>query len=287
MPASQHAPSITSRQVSAYLSPRPHDSHKGNFGTAAIIGGAPGMIGAAILAGRAALKLGAGTVHIGMLAENTMSVDVNQPELMIHSAHTVLHLPRMSVLAIGCGMGNGETAQQILQDVLHLNSVLVIDADGLNILALRPDLRTLLISRNQDCVLTPHPGEAARLLGCSTEDVQTSRLESAKELSRIYRSAVVLKGAESLCVTHAGTAYVNKTGNPGMSSPGMGDALTGMIAAFVAQGLNADQALLLAVHLHGSAGDTLARQGITIGMTASEVIECARKILNQWAKPGY
>ena len=209
----QHAPSITSRQVSAYLSPRPHDSHKGNFGTAAIIGGAPGMIGAAILAGRAALKLGAGAVHIGMLAENTMSVDVNQPELMIHSAHTILHLPRLSVLAIGCGMGNGETAQQILQDVLHLNSVLVIDADGLNILSLRPDLRTLLISRNQDCVLTPHPGEAARLLGCSTEDANFTP-GIRKELSRIYRSAVVLKGAESPCVTHAGTAYVNKTGNP-------------------------------------------------------------------------
>ena len=130
--------------------------------------------------------------------------------------------------------------------------------------------------------MTPHPGEAARLLGCNTEEVQAARAEAAQELAKRFHSAVVLKGAHSLCVTRDGKIFVNKTGNPGMSSPGMGDVLTGMIAAFIAQGLNVDQALLLAVHLHGAAGDAMAKQKVTIGMTATEVTEWARWLLNQW-----
>jgi hydroxyethylthiazole kinase-like uncharacterized protein yjeF len=130
--------------------------------------------------------------------------------------------------------------------------------------------------------MTPHPGEAARLLGCNTEAVQAARAEAAQELAKRFHSTVVLKGAHSLCVTSNGKIVVNKTGNPGMSSPGMGDVLTGMIAAFIAQGLNVDQALLLAVHLHGAAGDAIAKQKVTIGMTATEVTEWARWLLNQW-----
>ena len=112
--------------------------------------------------------------------------------------------------------------------------------------------------------------------------MQAARAEAAQELATRFHSAVVLKGAHSLCVTRNGKIYVNKTGNPGMSSPGMGDVLTGMIAAFIAQGLNVDQALLLAVHLHGAAGDAMAKQKVTIGMTATEVTEWARWLLNQW-----
>ena len=287
MPASPRIPSITQKQVAAFLSPRPRDSHKGKFGTAAVIGGAHGMVGASLLAGRAALKLGAGTVHVGILADHALSADVCQPELMIHSAQAVLQLPKMDVLAIGCGMGHDEPAQKILQDALHLNTTLVIDADALNILSRRPDLRTLLISRKAACVITPHPGESARLLGCTTDEVQATRSESAQELSKRFQSAVVLKGAQSLCVTRNCTIYVNRTGNPGMSSAGMGDVLTGMITALIAQGLNVDQAVLFAVHLHGAAGDAMAKQKLTIGMTASEVTEWARRLLNQWIKPHY
>ena len=282
MPAAPRIPAITQKQVAAFLSPRPRDSHKGNFGTTAVIGGASGMVGAPLLAARAALKLGAGCVHVGMLANNAPSVDTLQPELMLHSAQTVLRLPKLDVLAIGCGMGHNDIAQKVLHDALQLDTALVIDADALNILAIRPDLRTVLISRQNASVITPHPGEAARLLGCTTEEVQAARSEAVQELAKRFHSTVVLKGAHSLCVTRNGKIYVNKTGNPGMSSPGMGDVLTGMIAAFIAQGLDVDQALLLAVHLHGAAGDAMAKQKITIGMTATEVTESARWLINQW-----
>ncbi|CAH1904761.1 ADP-dependent (S)-NAD(P)H-hydrate dehydratase [Candidatus Nitrotoga sp. HW29] len=282
MPVAPHIPTITQKQVATFLSPRPRDSHKGKFGTVAVIGGANGMVGAPLLAARAALKLGAGSVHVGMLADNAPSVDILQAELMLHSAQTALRLPKLDVLAIGCGLGYDNTAQKILQDALKLDTVLVFDADALNILALRPNLRTALISRKNANVITPHPGEAARLLGCNTEEVQAARAEAAQELAKRFHSVVVLKGAHSLCVTRDGKIALNKTGNPGMSSPGMGDVLTGMIAAFIAQGLNVDQALLLAVHLHGAAGDAIAKQKITIGMTATDVTEWARWLLNQW-----
>ena len=282
MPAAPRIPTITQKQVATFLSPRPRDSHKGSFGTVAVIGGASGMVGAPLLAARAALKLGSGCVHVGMLADNALSVDILQPELMLHNAQAALRLPKLDVLAIGCGLGYDDTAQKILQNALKLHTVLVLDADALNILALRPDLRIMLISREDASVITPHPGEAARLLGCNTEEVQAARSEAAQELAKRFHSTVVLKGAHSLCVTRDGKIYVNKTGNPGMSSPGMGDVLTGIIAAFIGQGLDVDQALLLAVHLHGAAGDAMAKQKVTIGMTATEVTEWARWLLNQW-----
>lgn len=244
------------------------------------------MIGAPLLAGRAALKLGAGIVHVGMLAKNAPGIDACQPELMLHGAQALLRLPKIDVLAIGCGMGHDKTAQEILQDALHLDTILVIDADALNILALRADLRDILVSRKNTSVITPHPGEAARLLGCTIQEVQAARRESIRELAKRYRSTVVLKGTQSLCITRNNKIFINKTGNPGMSSPGMGDVLTGMISAFIAQGIHADQALLLAVHLHGKAGDMIAEQQFTIGMTATEVTECARWLLNQWIMPG-
>ena len=173
-------------------------------------------------------------------------------------------------------------AQKILHTALNSDAALVLDADALNILALRSDLRTLLSAREAACVLTPHPGEAARLLACSTKEIQADRVAAGIKLARQLHCSVVLKGADSLCVTRDGKLFVNTTGNPGMSSAGMGDVLTGMIAAFIAQGLASDNALLLAVYLHGAAGDALAEQGIKIGMTATEVTEWARRLLNQW-----
>ena len=277
-------PAITRKQVASFLKPRPHDSHKGQFGTVAVIGGASGMIGAPLLAARAALKMGAGCVHAGLLADNAPNVDILQPELMLHDAQTALHLPKLDVIAIGCGMGHDLAAQKILYQTLNMNVALVMDADALNILALHPDLQAMVIARKSATVITPHPGEAARLLAISTNAVQAARVEAAQKLAKQFQCSVILKGAHSLCVTRTGKIHVNKTGNPGMSSPGMGDVLTGMIAAFIAQGLDADDALLLAVHLHGAAGDALAQQGVTIGMTASDVIDWARWLLNHWSK---
>ena len=171
-----------------------------------------------------------------------------------------------------------------MYDALKLETTLVLDADALNILAARPDLRAMLLTRKTASVLTPHPGEAARLLGCSTEEVQADRPAAVLELAKRLRCSVVLKGANSLIVTGDGKLLVNQTGNPGMSSAGMGDVLTGMIAAFIGQGMSADDALLFAVHLHGAAGDAMAEQSASIGMSASEVTDWARWLLNQWIK---
>ena len=252
------------------------------FGTIAVIGGSNGMVGAALLAGRASLKMGAGCVHIGLLANNAPGVDIQYPELMLHNATVALRLPKLSVVAIGCGMGSSIDAREILHEALKLDIPLVLDADALNLLAKHAELHNQLSTRKNPSVITPHPGEAARLLGNCTADVQSSRPESALKLAQLFNCSVVLKGADSLCVTHEGKLWINKTGNPGMSSAGMGDVLSGMIAAFIAQGLSTDSAMMLAVHLHGAAGDALAQQQASIGMTATEVTEWARWLLNQW-----
>lgn len=269
---------ITQNQVTCLLPKRQHDSHKGLFGTVTVIGGAEGMIGAALLSARAALKLGAGCVHAILLADKAPAVDFGQPELMIHGAQAAL--PHSTVFVVGCGMGSDTHAGKLLAEALQSRAALVLDADALNLIAGHPDLRDLLISRKNPTVLTPHPGEAARLLGCSTADVQADRIAAVQQLAKMFACSVVLKGANSLCATDCGL-FVNKTGNPGMSAPGMGDVLAGIIAAFIAQGLNVDDALLLAVHLHGAAGDELAKQ-TTVGMTATEVTDQARRLLNQW-----
>src|SRR3989338_2581572 len=281
---------IDKAQVIANFPKRAGDSHKGLFGTVAVIGGASGMIGAPLLAGRAALKMGAGCVHVGLLADNAPNVDLLQPELMLHSAHDILSSTPFalsqskgnSAIAIGCGMGRDMAAQKLLYDALNTDAALVLDADALNILAQRPDLRILLLSRKNATVLTPHPGEAARLLACGIGEVQADRVAAVRQLAQKFGCSVVLKGADSLCATRDGRLFVNRTGNPGMSAAGMGDVLTGMIAAFIAQGMSVDDALLLAVHLHGAAGDALVQQYAAIGMTATEVTEWARWLLNQW-----
>lgn len=297
---------ITQKQVAAFLTPRPRDSHKGMFGTVTVIGGANGMVGAALLAGRAALKMGAGCVHVGLLADNAPAVDMQVPELMLHGAGDALkRLPppqslsrrerdaepspplrgqgEGSVLVIGCGLGQSLAAQKLLYDALLLDVPLVLDADALNLIALRPDLRGMLHTRKAAAVFTPHPGEAAHLLGCSTEEIQHDRAGSTSSLVKKLGGSVVLKGAGSLCATRNGKLYLNQNGNPGMSAAGMGDVLSGMIGSFIAQGIAPDDALLLAVHLHGAAGDELARQQATLGMCATEVIEWARWLLNRIA----
>ena len=279
---SRPAPVIAQQEVAAFLRPRPLDSHKGMFGKAVVIGGAAGMTGAALLAGRAALKLGAGGVHVLLLAEAAPAADPAQPELMLHQASDWPLPGHATVYAAGCGLGTSMAAKRLLQAVLAHEAPLVLDADALNLLALHPDLRETLCARGAPAVITPHPAEAARLLGTDSAAVQADRLQAAYRLAQDLHCAVALKGAGTVCATGDGRLFVNATGNPGMSAPGMGDALTGIITAFIAQGLSADQALLLGVHLHGAAGDALAQEGIALGMTAGELIDWARWLLNRW-----
>lgn len=289
------ASSLNLKQLSKRIPRRPLDSHKGMFGTVTVIGGQTGMVGAPLLAARAALQLGAGCVHAVLLADDAPSVDLLHPELMLHKVTELLHLGfdekerngenhwYADALAVGCGMGRSQIAHTLLHNALQSPAALVLDADALNILAVRPDLHVLLATRQATTVLTPHPGEAARLLGCTNKEIQQNRLAKAAALRSRYHSSVVLKGANSVCAPRDGKLYLNQTGNPGMSSAGMGDVLTGIIAAFIAQGMTGDDALLLAVHLHGAAGDELAKQNATLGMSASEVTTWARWLFNRIA----
>ena len=275
-----HGSLIGSEVLRDVLPERRRNSHKGDYGSVGIIGGAVGMVGAALLAGRAALKLGAGRVYVGLAGGNA-TVDVVQPELMLKPAQEVLELDHLACLAVGPGLGTSDHAQVQLAAALTSSLPLVLDADALNLIARESALRSSLIARQAPTLLTPHPAEAARLLGVGTADIQHDRLAAALELAAEFRCAVVLKGAGSICAWADGRWAINTSGNPGMASAGMGDVLTGILAALIAQRAPAELALPAGVYLHGAAADALVAAGIgPAGLTAGEVIDAARNVLN-------
>ncbi len=276
-----HGATIGSAVLGQAFKPRAINSHKGDFGSVGIIGGARGMVGAALLAGRAALKLGAGRTYVGLIADDAPLLDVNQPELMLRSADDVLKLDHLSCLAVGPGLGQSPDAAVHLKRALASPLPLVIDADGLNLIALDDNLKYILKQRVTNTFLTPHPAEAARLLGCATGDIQHDRLAAARKIAQELNCGVVLKGAGSICTMPDQTWAINSSGNPGMASAGMGDVLTGMIAALLAQGADARTALEAAVYLHGAAADACVANSIgPVGLTASELIDAARRLVN-------
>lgn len=279
LPAAGHA--VTPALFRNLLIPRPRNSHKGLYGDAGILGGNAGMVGAALLAGRAALWLGTGRVYVGVLDPNGPAVDIAHPELMLRSA---AHLPeRLSALAIGPGLGTEASSVAQLSAALTRNIPLVLDADALNLIGSDATLAARLSAREAPNVLTPHPAEAGRMLGVSTATVQADRLQAALEIARRHRAVVVLKGCGSIIAAPDGRWFINGTGHPGMASAGMGDVLTGLVLGFLAQGWPAEYALIAAVHLHGAAADRLAREGIgPIGLSASETIDAARGVFNGW-----
>ncbi|MCL2022660.1 MAG: NAD(P)H-hydrate dehydratase [Betaproteobacteria bacterium] len=268
------------------LQPRRANSHKGNYGNIGILGGATAMQGAVLLAGRAALKLGAGKIYVGML--DAKSVDFGQPELMLRQAARIFDTP-LTVLACGPGMGQVGQAREILPRVLTMPTSLVLDADALNLLVSVPSLVTMSAQiqtrRNQGfpTILTPHPAEAARLLASTSTAVQQNRIESALELARRFQAWVALKGCGTVVACPDGHWWINPSGNPGMAGPGFGDVLLGFIAALLGQGWPPGEALLAAVHLHGRAADDLvAAQVGPVGLTAGEVVDAARFRFNRW-----
>jgi hydroxyethylthiazole kinase-like uncharacterized protein yjeF len=263
------------------LLPRPRNFHKGQAGSVGVLGGAYGMVGAAVLAGRAALKLGAGKVFLGLLTDHPPYVDYAQPELMLRTPRELLEAGMITVFAAGPGMGTAKSAEQLLREVLDANVPLVLDADALNLIASSKTLQGRLPKRSAPSVLTPHPAEAARLLGCATAAVQSDRIQVALDISQRYQAVVVLKGNGSVIAIPDGTWLINTSGNPGMASAGMGDVLTGMIASLLAQGANARDATAAAVWLHGTAAESLTAQGQgPLGITASDVIDAARRVAN-------
>lgn len=265
-----------------HLRPRAHASHKGSFGDVAIVGGAQGMAGAAVLAARAALFAGAGRVYIAAL-DPALRFDSSQPELMFREA--AQFESSGAVLVIGPGMGDSALATRLLAKAIDGAAPLVLDADALNVLAGSADLQARLAARSAPAILTPHPLEAARLLGVTAALIQGDRLAAARELAARLGKVVVLKGSGSVIADDSGKVVINPTGNPGLATAGTGDVLAGLCGALLAQAWPARDAALAAVWVHGTAADRLVAQGIgPIGMSAGELAPALRAVMNELSR---
>jgi ADP-dependent NAD(P)H-hydrate dehydratase / NAD(P)H-hydrate epimerase len=254
--------------------------HKGTYGTLGVVGGGDGMVGASLLAARAALQLGAGKVLVGLAASDRPAVDSRQPELMLRGAADVLERV-LDAIVIGPGLGTGEKARDLLDRALRLDTPLVIDADALTLIAADAALASAVSARSVPTLITPHPAEAARLAGVKTSNIQANRIEAALRLADRFNAGVVLKGAGSVLAYAGGGWAINGSGNPGLASGGTGDVLAGMLGALLAQGIAPGDALSLGVCLHGAAADALVAQGVgPLGLTASELAPAARRLLN-------
>ena len=266
------------RRMIGWLPPRQADAHKGDFGHVLAIGGELGLAGAIRLCGEAALRTGAGLVSVATRAENVLALNAARPELMAHGIKDALALApllqRANVVALGPGLGQSEWSRALWQTALAAGKPTVLDADALNLIARKP------AQLPPHTVLTPHPGEAARLLGKDAAAVNADRFASARELARTYHSVIVLKGAGTVIAHPEGDVAVCPWGNPGMASGGMGDVLTGVIAALLAQGLNAWRAARLGVGLHAQAGDAAATMGGQAGLLAADLFPQLRKLRN-------
>lgn len=265
-----HLNLIAAKDISALLTPRPRDSNKGMYGHVLLIGGALGKAGAAAMAGMSALRSGAGLVTVATAKSVLATVAGFHPELMTEpleetetgsialenftSAKLDELADKKTVLAIGPGISrHSQTSELVRQAVAKYKNPIVLDADGLNAFEGRA---AELNGKGRVLVVTPHPGEMARLAGCSTADVQKDRLNIARNFAREHQLIVVLKGDRTLVAEPGGEVWVNTTGNPGMATGGTGDILTGMVAGFLAQNSSRPlEAVITAVHLHGLAGD--------------------------------
>ena len=267
------------------LRDRPTNSHKGTFGHVLVVGGSVGMSGAVVLASQAAVRSGAGLVSAAVPATIRSEVEAASLESMTlelpgfdtdhalpseagGAAKKVLdEAQRRDVVALGPGLGRG--AETFVRGVLGVARPLVLDADGLN--ALGQDLKALA-QRRAPTVLTPHPGELGRLLGCTAAEVQKDRIAAARTAAKKSGSVVVLKGHQTLTCTETGEVWINTTGNSGMATGGSGDVLTGLLAGLLAQGLGAPEAARLAVFLHGASGDLAVREVGEAALAASDLI---------------
>jgi hydroxyethylthiazole kinase-like uncharacterized protein yjeF len=264
------------------LPQRQVNAHKGTHGSVAMIGGADSMVGAALLAARAALLLGAGRTYAALLAKDAPSVDLLYPEIMMRSTQNLDALQQLNCVLIGPGLGISNQAKTLLKNWLNKNTALVLDADALNLIAQDTDLAVSVKNRHAPTVITPHIGEASRLLKLSPEAIQGDRKGSALQLAKDFNCITILKGVGSL-ISNGSEVFINTTGNAGLASGGTGDVLAGMIGSLIAQGLAVLEACKTAVYLHGAAADSLASRGIgPIGLTASEVAIEARQLINQF-----
>lgn len=260
-------------QFETLLARRPRNTHKGSFGNVAIVGGGLGMVGAPLLAARAALRLGAGRVYVDCIGAPDLRFDPTQPELMFRR---LASLAEVDAIVVGCGLGTDDAAVGALAAAFERSVPLVVDADALNLLADRARFAGIFEAHAAGRVLTPHPLEAARLLGATAHEVQADRVAAARVLARQTASIVVLKGAGTVIAHPAGRWWINPTGGPALATAGTGDVLAGMIGAFVAQGIEPIQAALAAAWLHGRAADDY---GGDVGLAAGELAARAARVL--------
>lgn len=269
-------PSRVSRVLHKPMRPRQRCAHKGNMGHVLVVGGDLGYSGAARMAGEAALRVGAGLVSIATRKEHAGLMNLNRPELMCHGVDNGTELlpllAKADVVVLGPGMGQGAWGQALFDAVLKSDKTIVLDADGLNLLAASPVCKP-------DWILTPHPGEAGRLLQVSAASVQQDRFAAAAALRAAYGGVAVLKGAGSLIASEEGIG-VSTTGNPGMASGGMGDVLSGVIASLRAQGLSVQDAAEQGVFLHGRAADLAAVKDGERGLLATDLLPFLRQLVN-------
>jgi NAD(P)H-hydrate epimerase len=274
-----HGILIQESMILEYLPERRRNSHKGNFGWVLAVGGTEGMSGAVRLAGEAALRSGAGKVTIATRSGHAALVNMSCPELMVKAVEEPVQLDgllgEVSVVVTGTGLGQADWSVQMLGACLGASRPLVIDADGLNLLAGEFSGSTL-----PPCVLTPHPAEAGRLLGCSARDIQSDRVGTALELAKRRQATVALKGCGTVIADPSGRYAICPFGNPGMATAGSGDVLAGVIGAMIAQGLGLWDAALCGVLAHALAGDQAAARAGERGMIATDITGRLPFVLN-------
>lgn len=266
----------TSRVIKKTIPPRARCAHKGDHGHVLIIGGDRGYSGAARMAGEAALRVGAGLVSIATHPEHAALMNIGRPELMCHGVENAeqlsLLLDKAKAIVVGPGLGQSKWAAELFIAAIKSAKMLVVDADGLNFLSHVPE-------KHSNWVLTPHPGEAARLLHCAIADLQQDRYAAVAAIQAKYNGIAVLKGSGTLIASHDELA-VSTTGNPGMASGGMGDILAGVIAGLMAQGYSLKDAAQQGVYLHGMAADLAAEQSGERGLLASDLMPYLRQLVN-------
>lgn len=268
------------------ISQREEDTHKGDYGRVVVIAGSTGMSGAAYLCSQAALVSGCGLVNLAIPKSLNNSMEVKLTEVIINPqeetkegtfsamAYAGIYelTQKADVVALGCGTTTHPQVKTLIKKLIkEINVPMVIDADALNSIA---DEVSLLKEAKKDVVVTPHPGEMGRLCNIDSQAVQADRIKLAKKFSLKYNVITVLKGHQTVVVDKEGNHYVNTTGNPGMASAGVGDILTGMIASFIAQGLELYGAAKLGVYLHGLSGDLAAAKNGQVSLIATNLLEC-------------
>jgi NAD(P)H-hydrate epimerase len=264
------------KAYATYLKPRPRDWHKGLSGHVLIVGGESGYSGAPCMAGVAALRVGAGMVSVATRPEHANVLNSYHPEIMCHGVTKPDELDplikKARVIILGPGLGQTDWSKKMFEQVCKASLPLVIDADGLNLLA---DTKQF----NKNWVLTPHPGEAARLLQTTPQAIQQDRLAALKEINQRYGGVSVLKGAGTLVMSAEDLPVICEKGNPGMATAGMGDVLSGVIGGWIAQGVPLADAAKLGVCMHAMAGDLAAKEGER-GMMATDLMPYLRRLSN-------